>query len=178
MFQSSISQWVCLKVFERIIFVSSHVHCVMFHTPVIYPLIGSWFSVFKEKKMPSNSSKCPQEDWDFLYQGLCPSVSNEWKICGVKRAMWPWEPRLREFSLTVNMFWPFFYLNIFCSSWKIWAWKKYNWENWTEVIGHSIPKERGRNVMRSSSLPHFITCHTTRSTSLETIGKQPRHTWN
>lgn len=41
---------VCLKVFERIIFVSSHVHCVMFHTPVIYPLIGSWFSVFKEKK--------------------------------------------------------------------------------------------------------------------------------
>ena len=41
---------VCLN-FERIIFfLSSHVHCVMFHSPVIYPLIGSWLSVFKEKK--------------------------------------------------------------------------------------------------------------------------------
>ena len=57
---------VCLN-FERIIFfLSSHVHCVMFHSPVIYPLIGSWLSVFKEKKkkkeMPSNISKCPRED--------------------------------------------------------------------------------------------------------------------
>lgn len=57
MFQSSISQWVCLNVFERIIFLSSHAHGMMFHSPVIYPLIGSWFSVFKKKKKERNAIK-------------------------------------------------------------------------------------------------------------------------